>query len=312
VPDEPITRESKDGKPWDGKRITGAFFIRVDPAKSLADCRVEAPLRPSGVQFSSQSDHIVVRNVTSTHFYNDGFNVYGGEIGFVFQNIAAIECGDDGFSAHGSARSRIDGFKSIGNSTGLCDTGTSQTHYKNVFIKDCSGVDLYFIGLTHSIENAFIESSAARAFLLDGSHLKDGGVCNLALKNVLIRRVGGGPQELRIGGGGHLRAERCTFLRLNVTLASGGMIDLQNCALGGEAKTDVLIHTNTIWHGADNLYDLKSLRVDKTSFTAKTFADFQNFTGSDTHSKWEPFTSAPEGIGADESALKQITHNQIP
>lgn len=152
VPDAPITRESKDGRPWDGVRITGAFFIRIDPTKSLADYRIEAPLRASGVQFSSQSDHIVVRNVTSTHVHNDGFNVYGGESGFVFQNIAAIESGDDGFSAHGTAKCSIDGFTSIGNSTGLCDTGTSRTHYKNVFIKDCFGVALYFIGLPVFLE----------------------------------------------------------------------------------------------------------------------------------------------------------------
>jgi hypothetical protein len=37
------------------------------------------------------------------HFYNDGFNVHGAQRHLVYQNIAAIECGDDGFSAHASA-----------------------------------------------------------------------------------------------------------------------------------------------------------------------------------------------------------------
>lgn len=306
VPDAAISRESKDGKPWDGVRITGAFFIKIDPEKSLADYRIEAPLRPSGVQFSSTSDHIVVSHITSTHFHNDGFNVYGGEAGFAFQNIAAIECGDDGFSAHGSATSRVDGFTSIGNSTGLCDTGMSQTHYKNVFIKDCVGYDLFFLGLTHSLENAVIESSAARALVLDGAHLGEGKACNLALKNVLLRRVSGEPQELRVNAGAHLIAARCTFLGLNVTLTPGAVIDLRQSAIGGEPRPDTLLYANTVWRGEGNRYDFKNLRAGSAVFTPKTFADFQKLTGSDGRSKWEPFTTAPDGIGADERSLQRL------
>ena len=85
VPDAPITRENKDGKPWDGVPINGAFFIKIDPAKSLADYRIEAPLRSAGVQFDGHCEHIVVRNITSTHVYNDGFNIRGDQRALVFR-----------------------------------------------------------------------------------------------------------------------------------------------------------------------------------------------------------------------------------
>lgn len=308
IPAALITREkTKDGKPWDSAHVAGAFFIKIDPAKTLADYRIEAPLRSSGVQFGGRCEHIVVRNVTATHVHNDGFNIHGDQRDLAFDNIASVECGDDGFSAHEAAECRIDGFVSIGNSTGLCDTGTSQTHYKNVFIRDCLGFDLYFIGLAHSMENAVIESSAARAFLLDGSQLKAGAICNLALKNVLIRRVGGGPRELRIGSGGRLRAERCTFLDLNVTMTPGAAIEIQKCILGGgEAKPDVLLYANTIWRGDENVYDVKSLRVGTTSFAQKAFAEFQRLTASESKSRWETTTIAPAGVGVDESLLKKL------
>ena len=286
-----------------------AFYLKLPAGQSLDAANIRYPARSSAVIESGSGSWLTVRNITGTHVYNDGYNIHGAQRHTVFENIAAIDCGDDGFSAHEDVDCRIDGFTSIGNATGLCDTGTSQTHYRNVFIRDCHGFDLYFIGLAHSVENALIESSAARAFMLDGAHLKDGSACNVTLKNVLIRRVGGGPQELRIGNGGRLRAERCTFINLNVTMTPGAVIDLQQCVLGGDPKPDVLLFTNTIWRGEGNFHDFKSLRAGEASFTQKTFADFQKFTGSESKSRWESTTNTPAGIGADESALKEIKRN---
>jgi HEAT repeat protein len=300
--------ELKAGE-WTYVQSEDAFYLKLPKGQSLDAANIRYPARSSAVIESGRGSWLTVRNVTGTHVYNDGYNIHGAQRHTVFENIAAIDCGDDGFSAHEDADCRIDGFISIGNATGLCDTGTSQTHYRNVFIRGCHGFDLYFIGLTHSIENAVIESSAARAFMLDGAHLKDGNVCNLRLKNVLLRRVGGGTQELRIGNGGRLRAERCTFLNLNVTMTPGAAIDLQQCLLGGDPTPDVLLSANTIWRGDGNLYDFKSLRAGKETFRQETFADFQKFTGSESKSRWETTPHAPTGIGADESALKAIKRN---
>ncbi|MGY8654021.1 MAG: HEAT repeat domain-containing protein [Verrucomicrobiia bacterium] len=293
---------------WTFVKDEDAFYLKLPPGQDLDSANIRYPKRSSAVVQSIAGSWLTVRNLTGTHVYNDGFNVHGAQRNLVFENIAAIECGDDGFSAHEDVDCQIDGFVSIGNATGLCDTGTTQTHYRNVFIKDCHGFDLYFIGLKHSMENAVIESSAARTFWVDGNRLTDGQHCEVTLRNVLIRRVGVAPQELRIGRGGFLFADRCTFEGVNVMLTPSGGVDFQKCIFReGRAKPDALIFPNAIWRGAGNLYDFKSLRVAQTSFTPRTFADFQKLTGSEDGSHWQPIEASPAGVGADESSLKQLT-----
>ena len=80
----------------------------------------------------------------------------------VFQNIRAFECGDDGISAHDDCQFKVAGLVSIGNSTGIADTGDSITEYNHVFIKDCLGVDLLFFGTNrHAIHNGVVTLSHA-------------------------------------------------------------------------------------------------------------------------------------------------------
>ncbi|MCB1079420.1 MAG: hypothetical protein KDM64_16500, partial [Verrucomicrobiae bacterium] len=200
---------------WTYLASEDAFYLRLPEGRDLDAVNLRYPKRSSAVIQSVSGSHHVVRNLTGTHVYNDGFNVHGAQRSHRYENIAAIECGDDGFSAHEDADCRIDGFVSIGNSTGLCDTGTSRTHYRNVYIKDCHGYDLYFLGLEHSVENALIESRAARSLYLMGSQLPEGLRCRVSLSNVLIRRDDGDSQEIRISDRTRLETDRCTFRGLN-------------------------------------------------------------------------------------------------
>ncbi len=190
------------------KQIYGTFFIRLAPGVTLADANISLPVRSAGVQFSGDNAHLVIRNLTATHPYNDGFNIHGDCRDVVFENIRAIECGDDGISAHESAQYRVDGFVSIGNSTGICDTGTAQTSYRNVFIADCVGFDLYFLDEgRYVIENAVVLSSAQNPFTVTG---RENGDCRLHLTNVLFRRLSE-PRLGQIAARATLEAERCTF-----------------------------------------------------------------------------------------------------
>ncbi|MCG8601537.1 MAG: DUF1565 domain-containing protein [Verrucomicrobiales bacterium] len=289
---------------WTYVEDEDAFYLRLPEGQKLDEANIRYPKRSNAVSFSSSGSHITVRNITGTHVYNDGFNVHGAQRNLVFENIKAIDCGDDGFSAHEDADCRIDGFVSIGNSTGLCDVNTSRTYYRNVYIRDCHGFDLYFIGLDHSLENALIESSAAKTFWLEAKYLDEGGLCNLRMKNVLIRRVGESSQELRIGGGGALHATNCTFEGVDVMLTPGGIVDFRSCLFSsGKSRPNALLFRNTVWRGQSNVYDFKSLRVDQTSFRPETFSDFQTLTGSEKESRWEEVDTAPDGVGADRSTL---------
>lgn len=148
----------------------GHLLSQAPFGQTLAAARIRFPALANGVAQSGAGSWQIVRNLTCAHFYNDGFNIHGAQRHQIFENIAAIECGDDGFSAHEDAHCQVRGFTSIGNATGLCDTGSSVTHYRDLFIRDCGGYDIYFIGDSpHSVENALIESRAARPWRSPGT-----------------------------------------------------------------------------------------------------------------------------------------------
>ncbi len=191
-----------------GVAIEGVFHLRLAPGQTLTDAHIAVPIRSAGVQFGAENAHLVIRNLTATHPYNDGFNIHGKCEDVVFENITAIECGDDGISAHGETQYRVDGFVSIGNSTGICDTGLAVTSYVNVFIADCVSVDLYFLDEgRYSLTNAVVLSSAQNPFTVTG---RAEGDCRLTMENVLIRRLvgtGGGNVAMRAV----LEATRCSI-----------------------------------------------------------------------------------------------------
>lgn len=292
---------------WTYIKNEDAFYIKVPVTLPLPEARIRYPLRSSGVVFSREGGHLTIQNITATHVYNDGFNIHGAQRNLKFVNIAAIECGDDGFSAHEDADCQIDGFISIGNATGLCDTGTSRTYYRNVFISECVGFDLYFIGAEHSLENALVESHAARAFWLDGFRLADGAICTLKMRNVHLRRNGSGPQEMRIGRGGHLDADRCTFDGMDVQVTPGGSVAMRRSIVQGDPKPQIFCWVNSLWRSDGNRYDVASFRVDRQSFGPAQFDQFRRLMGGEQDSI--AAASSPEGhppIGADLPSLQPL------
>ncbi|MBL9155658.1 MAG: right-handed parallel beta-helix repeat-containing protein, partial [Verrucomicrobiales bacterium] len=210
------------------KAIYGSFYIRLTPGQTLADAKIAVPVRSAGVQFGGDNAHLVIRNLTATHPYNDGFNIHGDCRDVVFENIRAIECGDDGISAHESAQYRVDGFVSIGNSTGICDTGTAQTSYRNVFIADCVGFDLYFLDEgRYSLTNALILSRSQNPFAVTG---RDDGDCRLTLENVHFRRLVE-PRMGNIAARASVHGTRCTFEGLDLKVS--GSATWENSILNG-------------------------------------------------------------------------------
>ena len=169
-------------------QIFGSFFIRLPDGQKLDQARIFAPMRSVGVGLGGANAHLVIRNLTATHPYNDGFNIHGDCRDVVFENIRAIECGDDGISAHESAEYRVDGLVSIGNSTGITDTGTAKTTYRRVFLADNLAFDLYFLNAgRYAVSDAVVLSSSEHSLHVAGG--KDQR-SELRLDNVLIRREG--------------------------------------------------------------------------------------------------------------------------
>jgi hypothetical protein len=317
---EPL-KKPEDLQPgeWTIVKAEHAFYIRIDPAKSLGDYKISAPVRGNGVAIGGDCSHLVVRNVTGTHVYNDGYNIHGKTRDVVFENIAAIECGDDGFSAHDDCTVRVDGFISIGNSTGITNTGRSQSENCRVWIQDCLGFDFFALDEgykpgediprcnSQTLIDSVILSSAGRCIAVDGSRGLD-EPCRMKLENVLVRRVGR-PDEARVAKHSELIADHVTMI--DVTLqATGGKVELRNSVLCGSSSPKIILWADTTWKADHNRYDLKAIQVDKAIYAPAMFAAYQQATGQDAHSILKPVTienSEPRdvdsGVGVDRSRL---------
>ncbi|MFM2143643.1 MAG: hypothetical protein RLZZ476_2187, partial [Verrucomicrobiota bacterium] len=209
------------------KAIYGTFYLKLAAGQSLAEAKVFAPVRSAGVQMSGDNAHLVIKNLTATHPYNDGFNIHGDCRDVIFENIRAIECGDDGISAHETAEYRVDGFVSIGNSTGICDTVAAKTSYNRVFIADCIGYDLFFLDDgRYKLTNAVIFSKAQNPFTVTGREDKR---CELEIDNVLFRRLVE-PRNGLIAQTAIIRAKR--FTMENFSFDARGELKIENASEG--------------------------------------------------------------------------------
>jgi hypothetical protein len=95
-------------------------------------------------------------------------------------------------------------------------------------------------------------------------------------------------------------------VKLGVQATPGCEVDFRHCVVTGEPKPEMLIWKDVTWRGTGNAYDVKSLRVAQKNFTAQTFADFQEFTGSENESQWSLPDPRPADLGADEAALRTL------
>ena len=289
--------------------IFGSFWIRLPANVSLLEAKIEVPIRTAGVLIRGTSSHLVVRNLTAIRPYNDGFNLSDSR-DILLENIRAINCGDDGISAHGHCRYSVKGFHSIGNATGICDTGTSETTYDDVLIRNCIGFDLFFLDSgIYTVRNAQVISSAAKAFYLQGREAP-AEPCRVTLDNVLIRREGTA-SEVRVSSNCQLKAEHLTLLNLDVQ-ATGGTIVISQSFIGGEIpvtdiqgddtaadkprKPNLHLWKDATWRGNGNWYDLNSTRVDRVTFDQSEFEGFTQAVAAEQGSRWETGTLVEAGV----------------
>jgi hypothetical protein len=295
--------EDLNANEWTYVQTEDAFYIKVPERIKLTEANIRYPLRVNGVTMAGKGGHLVVKNITATHVYNDGFNIHGDQVDTVFENITALECGDDGFSAHETAECRINGFVSIGNSTGLCDVNVCVTHYKNVYIRNCHAFDIYLIGATHSMENVLVESTAVYPLTL-GPVQHEKIQCQVNLKNLQIRRMSPKEAEVRVNRNANVVIDRATFIGLNMTVAPGGEINLTNSAIKeGMVEPTLMIFHEATWKGSNNRFELKSLRKGPDFFNPKTFADFQKKYGCEAGSQW---VTVDPGVGGDAAILREV------
>ncbi len=254
--------------------------------RATASTAIRMPTRSNGLIVAGTCAHLVFKNFTATHVYNDGANIHGWCRDVTFENIRCIECGDDGVSAHDDCQITVNGLLCQGNATGITDVGDSVSYYRNVTIRDNIGFDLYFLGSNaHEVIDATVHTRAERAVVIDGQRDK-AGPCTVLLKNVKLIREGE-PQEIRVGANSVLTLQNVESTGLRV-LATGGEIHIHDSSLLAAPDAEFLLWNDVKWHGDRNTYRMGSLRRGKTTYTARTFETMKTDFGSDKESKWVP------------------------
>ncbi len=307
---------------WTFQASDKAFYLKIDPARRLDDCRIEAPLRSNGVAIGGHCEHLVIRDVNATHVWNDGYNIHGTTRDILFENISAVECGDDGLSAHDDCEVRVEGFVSIANSTGLCNVNRSTSQNNRLWIERNLGVDFYLLGdNVHTLTNSMILTSGSQSIVVAGgpkiaTKTSQGDeVCTLKIDNVIVR-CQGEANVMSFAANSVVEIRRATVAGLGI-LASGRSLAIHQSIVAGGPTAEIVVLPGTKWQAEQNLYDLKSLRFTNSLDTAAAFDQYRQATGQDRHSQWvavrfrEPFNgslaspSVPPGVGADRSRIPQ-------
>ena len=111
-------------------------------------------------------DGIVIKNMICRNFWNDAYNIHNKVKSVTFDTICAIDCGDDGVSAHEECEIDVRNFLSFGNSTGICHINNAVSRHTDVYIESALGREIYLKGVqenatTNYFKNVYVRSSSA-------------------------------------------------------------------------------------------------------------------------------------------------------
>ena len=161
------------------KQYNFDFIVRLpEGAKSLEDSGVEEPniFKNGGVNLRGKCRHLVLRNIIVKNFFNDGYNIHGDVEDVHFENIAAVDCGDDGISAHESCKLTGKNMVFIGCSTAVCHIASVTSSQENIYFERISGREFFFLSDSdNTVKNAwgFADSfSGSRWQVRKGNHQK--------------------------------------------------------------------------------------------------------------------------------------------
>ena len=113
-----------------------------------------------GVTITGSCSHLVVRNINTTHFLNNGFSVQDHTEDILLQNISTTECGADGLSQRENSVLAVLGFVSRHNSMGMTLAKNSIAVCDEVVLEDNFGGNLTIMGGTHTFSNSTISAKA--------------------------------------------------------------------------------------------------------------------------------------------------------
>jgi len=259
---------------WTYVEAEKAFYVRPIAGQDLSSVR--APVRASGVALNGDCANIVIRNITATHVWNDGFNIHNHCYDISFENIRAIECGDDGISEHEDCRIKVDGMLSRGNATGFCHVGQSQSDTQNILIDNCLAFGVYLLDDSHhTLRDCIIRGKSTYAIRLVRN-------TTLSMSNVLLEDTG----RVQIERDASLQATNVSSWgsAWNITNAS---VTLNQSAIAGPGAK-LKIDQPALWKSDHNIFDVQSLIWNGKTYAKSTFVDYVADSKQDANSKFEP------------------------
>lgn len=293
---------------WTYDQDEMAFFVKIDASKKLADARIEYPDLINGLKTSDgKCEHIIVRNLTVTHFHNDGFNINGATKHFRLENVQAIECGDDGISAHTDSEIVVDGLISRGNSTGFCHVQGGSSVTRRVELRDNHAFEILLTGWgKHELSECLIRpnNGQVRAVRVTSEGADAGKRCSMRMDRVLIDADGAGESKsradsntqkrpmLEVLGGCDLNLQKVklTSVDLQTRWPGGGQgsVSIFDSVITGKFPPRIDLLPDTKWEADRNLYRLSDLTVSGKRYEQTGWKDYLKTTGQDAHSVWTP------------------------
>ncbi|UUO05354.1 right-handed parallel beta-helix repeat-containing protein [Blastopirellula sp. J2-11] len=169
---------------------------------------LEWSTRVNGIGMGGVCRRIVVQNLETRNFLNDGFNIHGDGRELTFENIHGYDCFDEGFSAHETSECLITGGKFYGNENGIADVNASETVYRNCEFYGNVNTDVLLIGKAHALIDCKILNSTSAAALVAGPRTKNQSFA-LQLQRVTITTQQKSDRGLVRMNGGTLLVENC-------------------------------------------------------------------------------------------------------
>jgi hypothetical protein len=166
-------------------------FVAIDDTEGWLYVRTGAKVlewstRVNGVATGGTNRGLVVRNLKTRRYLNDGFNIHGHGYDLVFEQVEGTDCFDEGFSAHEDCTCRISDGRFWGCENAVADVNDSQTDYLRCEFGQSLSTDALLVGKRHSLTDCRIINTPGTTALSGGSRGQRDKGFQLVLDRVAI------------------------------------------------------------------------------------------------------------------------------
>ena len=134
------------------------IYYRAAAGEKPAEKEFYGTYKESGVVLLDHS-YIVVNNIVTENFANDGVNAHGSCRGLIFRNLVSRWNGDDGFSIHEDVQACFYGAHLHHNDFGIQDISVSRSSFFGVLSEDNRSIGGDFHGGMRSIEDSMFRNN---------------------------------------------------------------------------------------------------------------------------------------------------------